>query len=113
MEKKNLMSFKHLLITRDNSVFWYIEDKKENLINISVGTNKNLDIYQDNLLCKRDDGVLIIGQPRNYDVIYVYEIIDMPLFLNVLQKNEFVDFETHIFKRYCFNDFVKQVYERI
>ena len=111
-----LLPMKHLLVTRDRKIYWYIGDvlnTKNNLIGCGTSTNVNIkNIWDDKLLGLRDKNknTYIFGEPRGYDVIYIYEILDMEKWLDIFHKIKYVEL-IHL-DGYT-KEYTKLVYERI
>lgn len=114
--KKDLTPMKHLLISRDKQVYWYIGNSlnpRYDVIACDTAINRNLDETWDiNLLALRH-GLPRYEEPRKLDIIYIYEITNLNEWLDIFHKEPFIKFDTHIREPYSFYPFVKQIYERI
>lgn len=125
MNKEDLIPFKHVLISRDGTVYWYIDENiiksqnhksvkfdKHNMLCLSAGCDRIFDDYwQKDLLAKREGWSSLYEEPRKNDIIYVYEITDHYDFFEIVRKVPFVEFKE--FKDYLGRPCVKLIYERI
>lgn len=114
--KKDLIPMKHLLISRDRQVYWYIGNSMNpqyNVIGCGTAVDRILDdTWDENLIAFRD-GRLCYEEPRELDIIYIYEITDFNLWLETFHKEPYTKFNVHINVPFAFYPFVKQIYERI
>ena len=87
----------------------------DDLVCLSTNTEKCLEkLYEDNLMCKRDNIKYISFEPRKYDIIYVYEIVDYVSFMNLFRHNNYINFKKHAFNEsYTRKEIFKQVFERL
>ena len=124
MNKSELIPFKHILISREGQVYWYIDENtiasqnhndeynKYNMICLSTGCDRIFDRYwQENLVAKRDEWEGLYEEPRKKDIIYVYEITDHYDFFYIARKIKFSKLTDY--KNYIGRSCLKLVYERI
>lgn len=115
--KKDLIPMKHLLISRDRQVYWYIGDSTNpqyNVIACGTAVDRDLDnTWDENLIAIRHDSMLGYEEPRKLDIIYIYEITNFNLWLEIFHKEPYIKFNVHINVPFAFYPFVKQIYERI
>ena len=116
MKKKELIPMRHLLITRNREVYWYIGDEMnpyKNVICCGTSTDVKDKIWDNDLLADRKGNLSSYEEPRNFDVIYVYEITNANMWFKIFHEIQFIEFEKHIRRNYANVPFVKKVYERI
>ena len=111
-----LKPLKHLLVTREKLVYWYVGDdfleSENNLIGCWCATNKKFEEYWDeNFLAKRDSWSRLMEEPRKHDILYIYEITDMEEWISVLQDHQFVKF--HDIRAFTHDAYCKLVYELV
>jgi hypothetical protein len=117
MLKNNLIKLKSIFITRSGGVFWYVDTTfgEENTC-ISLGSNLDRDLswWNDELLAHRDSMWYYPDHnAREDDVIYLYEILDMSQFLDLLRENRFFKYPELFNNGYTNEPWVKLIWERI
>lgn len=124
MKKIELIPFKHILVSREGQVYWYIDENliasknhkeaydKCNMLCLSTDCNRVFSKYwKKNLVAKRDGWESLYEDPRKKDIIYVYEITDHYDFFYIARNVKFskpTDYKSYL-NRAC----VKLVYERV
>lgn len=121
MNKNDLTPMKHILVTRNKGVYWYLDKSYFGNNNIKCLTstgNINLEQWTDDLLFNRNEWCYQCFH-RDFDVILIYEIIDAHSWLNILTKklnDGFIDVKQFIAEQDYFGKnkpYLKLVYERI
>lgn len=113
MNKKDLIPFKHILVTREYDVLLYVDSnlysKKTNLISVISGVSYNLDEYDDNFVSIEER--TFYHNPRKDDIMFIYSIKDFSkLIRNIDSQNfSYEDDETLSY----LEDFATLEYERI
>lgn len=119
----NIIPMKHLLVTRDGEIYWYVGDglntkdeSNEKIDLIACGTDINCLLsngWTNNLLAKRDGYWDIIAEnARDKDIIYIYEITDMTQWLSIFHEYKFIK-PVMLKKGFTWKPYVKLVYELI
>lgn len=117
-----LIPIKHLLIARDGSIYWYVGDKlstynqygKLNLIECGGrDVNRLLSDGWDNKLLAKRDGFWNIWtkNAREKDIIFIYEITDMAMWLKIFHEHEFI--KPYMLTKFTHKPYAKLVYELI
>lgn len=120
----DIIPMKHILIARDGSIYWYVgnllqkyyneTNRYNDLISCETDINRNLLTGWDNKLLAKRDGYWegFAEFPREKDIIFIYEIINMEEWLEIFHKYEYI--KPFMFKKNFTNTkYVKLVYELI
>lgn len=124
MTKKDLVPYKHLLLTRNNGLYWYVgkdfdktklySTKKEYLcMSTDIDLSNEERYWKNNLLANRDGyWSSIYEESRKYDVIFVFEIVNNYEWFNYYRSHDFIK-GTDGINRWCGRNIIKKVWERI
>lgn len=124
MTKKDLIPYKHLLLTRNNNLYWYVGEefdktnlystKKEYLCMYTGIDLSNEDRYwKNNLLANRDGyWANVYEEPRKYDVLFVFEIVNNYEWFRYYRSHEFIE-GTKGINSWCSKKIIKKIWERI
>ena len=97
----------NIAVTRDGCVYLYkLLNGKYQMYSLSPDITREFSEYWDsNLLAKRDGSWnWFVDQPRKKDIIYLFEITDEVIFLDVIRAINYMEYK-HLFhytdKKYC------------
>ncbi len=114
MNKDQLREKIHILVSRSEQVYWYLnKDEEYDLLSLGISINRQLGSYNEDLTYDRSGIVLFQDLPRDYDIIFVYEILDFNEFFDVVRGNRLIEVRKHLQNGYKFKPFVKLLWERI
>lgn len=132
MKKSELIPYKHVLVSRQGDVYWYVGNKfcpqekrfdgknKNNkpisflCLSPNIGFSDSNEFLLDNLLANRDgywSGVAW-GEPRKYDIIFVAEILNNYEWLKYIRSHDYLPKDLSALNRWSSTKMLKLVYER-
>lgn len=116
MKKCDLIKGKHLLVSRSKHVYFYIDSNDgRDMMCLSPNIDAKPELWDDNLLCVRES-CAFYNEPRDFDIIYIYEITDTKLFIKRILGENFICYDTlrdgvNYFGSH--KQYIKQIYEMI